>query len=110
MKRVMAGLYEGDRVRVERDGAAWLTEIKLRDCGELIGVETGYLEGSDEGRWTVVGSFRTTKQATRACEMLFSGSHVYRPPHRTADGPMPGAMVPFTEIQQELAAACAPKP
>lgn len=111
MKKEMAGLYAGDRVRVERNlDGGWRTEVKLRDCGEAIGVATGYMEGSDEGLWTHVGTYRTMKQAQKACDALFSGSHVFRSSYGGEDGWIPGTLVPFPEASEAIAEATAPKP
>jgi hypothetical protein len=102
MKKVMNGLWEGPRVRVERDGDLWHTQVRLRDCGEVVGRDTGWYEGHPQGRWFPIGHYRTKERAERASEALAAGTHLFRAPHSTGGGYVPGRIVSWTHAQEEL--------
>lgn len=110
LKRTSPGLYDGPRVRAEKTGERWTADIRMRDCGEPLGVETGYFEGSEHGVWMRVGTFGRLRDCEAACDRLYSGTHVFRPPHRNSSGPVPGLFVPFADVQDAIAAAAAPSP
>lgn len=104
MKKLMAGLYEGDRVRVEKtDDGRWLTEVKLRDCGAPLGMTTNFYEGSDDGNWVRIGHFPKMDLAEQASEALYAGTHVFQGPHSNDVGHVPGRIMPFAEASDEIA-------
>lgn len=109
MKKLMAGLYEGDRVRVEKtDDGRWLTEVKLRDCGAPLDMTTNFYEGSDDGNWVRIGHFARMELAQQASDALFAGTHVFQGPHSNQDGNIPGKILPFSEASEEIARRCMP--
>lgn len=109
MKKLMAGLYEGDRVRVEKaDNGRWLTEVKLRDCGEPLGMTTNFYEGSDDGNWVRIGHLARMDLAQQVADALFAGTHVFQGPHSNEVGNVPGKIIPFAEASEEIARRCMP--
>lgn len=96
MRRVMPGLYASEDVRAERRDGGWRAEVKLRDCGKILGKITDLYEYDRAGLWHPVGSYRTLAICEEAAIRLRRGTHAVRGTE--------GRIVPFKDIVGDLQA------
>lgn len=98
----VSGLWECDIARMERVDGAWAFQVPMREVGK-----TGFCEFrplSMGGRWRAVGTTASRDAAMMLAQRLQAGTHVYRPSHSDDSGKVPGQVVAWAAVAQEIAA------
>jgi len=103
MKRILPGLYEGERIRCEREpDGIWFAQAKAREIGR-----TALFEAHHAGKWVGCGRFRTLEIVESVDEALQSGEYVID----LNRGGGRGHVVPRLSVEDRIRAACAaPEP
>ncbi|MBU9200072.1 hypothetical protein KTD31_01475 [Burkholderia multivorans] len=100
--KALPGLWENDLVRMEwTSNEAWECQVPLREIGNSNFYEFRPLELG--GRWHSIGAVRTRAAGCLLAERLRDGTHVYQGAYHDDAGKVPGMVLPWTDVADEIA-------
>jgi len=99
---LLSGLWMSDVVLLEAVSAGWECQVPMRRIGRANYYE--FRPASMGGKFTIIGTFRTKDDCCVIAERLQAGTHVLRGPYQDSIGTAPVAVVPWSEVSDEIAA------
>jgi hypothetical protein len=97
----LPGLWVSDIVLLESVAEGWECQVPLRRIGNANYFE--FRPTTMGGKFLIVGTFRTKDACCMIAERLQAGTHVVRGQYEDSIGTAPMAVVPWTDVCDEVA-------
>lgn len=98
---LLPGLWVSDVVMLESVSAGWECQVPVRRIGKANYYE--FRPATMGGKFLIIGTFRTKDACCIVAERLQSGTHVLRGPYEDSMGAAPVAVVPWSEVRDDIA-------
>lgn len=96
----LPGLWLSDVVSLESVAGGWECQVPMRRIGKANYYE--FRPVAMGGKFMSVGTFRTKDACCMIAESLQSGTHVLRGPYQDSMGAAPVAVVPWSEVSDDI--------